>query len=140
MNKTNRWRWLDIGDRGEIEGLLSSQYADMRRNRERPSEASLYFAILEDAIRCYLDSRITLRVLCLNMEARRWIFGENMSIVSFELCCSVLNLNPAWLRSKLARISGTFLVAKHRRERGPLGPYRRRIPKSFTAVASEVAP
>lgn len=69
---------------------------------------ALMLAVLEDAIRCYLDGRGR---LC--EEAERWIKANwRSSPFSFVIVCETLRLDPGAVRTMLERIKATKISSR----------------------------
>jgi hypothetical protein len=69
-------------------------------------EKRLMFAILEDAIRCFQDNHLAQRGGSKRLfdEVQRWIFKRGDDCVfGFENICSVLGLDPGYIRRGLVR-------------------------------------
>jgi len=66
-------------------------------------EKDLMLAVLTDAIRDYRSNLSACNARF--REARRWLFGPNESLFSFESICEILELNPALIRRKLLELA-----------------------------------
>jgi len=142
------------GDRKRAEGrdydtLLPVQYYDSVAGGKSPSgEFKLFFAILEDALRCYVKSRHcrsgTKRAEF--VAARAWFLARGTPhVFSFESVCAYLDLDAEWLRRRLESLSPEDLPMKqfHTRRRQlsrPPSPRRRCNRASVVAPSSAVAP
>jgi hypothetical protein len=85
--------------------MTPGQYFDQRmRGRHLDGETRLMFAVLEDAIRCYLPGARTCRGSHQRAqdEVREWvnIKGEH-DLFSFEAICRVFEIEPEKLRHQL---------------------------------------
>ena len=90
-------------------GILPTQYGSMgRRKLPAEGERKLLFAVLEDAIRCYLKNRDS---ACRNdpefLEAAEWLSSdEESSPFSFIRVCEALRINPDRLRTGIHNHTG----------------------------------
>lgn len=82
------------------------QWADQHRAKELPPEKRLLWAILDDAIRCYVkySSGAKHRRQRLFREAACWLFTTPPAQVTFKYVCQELDINPGYLRKKLIAI------------------------------------
>ena len=89
--------------------LLPEQFYDLtRRRRVLEGELRLLFAVLEDAIACYLRKRNSNRAkeLVLSQEAELWIKGaSDDGPFSYETICETLGIEPSRLRVALERLA-----------------------------------
>ena len=115
----------DIGYLIQSDEPTPEQWADMRTSTERSPERRLLLAVLDDAIRCYIeyqDGGKVCRKRTLFDEAEAWIFSQRPAILSFDYVCGELGINPEWLRQGLeaARAGGMRKVAyRENPVRGP---------------------
>ena len=99
--------------------ILPEQYLSTRRDHRFDGERNLLFAILEDAIRCYLDNcnyRTPIKRIQY-VEAHDWIFSvKDRGPFSFVSVCENLDIEPeslrAGLKRKHARIRSAALARK----------------------------
>jgi hypothetical protein len=100
----------------EYDPLLPVQYYERVASRHTPSgELKLFFAILEDALRCYVRAKN-----CSSgakraefVDARQWFFTRGTpEVFSFESVCSFLGIDPNWLRGRLESLETTDLPLK----------------------------
>ncbi|HVA76855.1 MAG TPA: hypothetical protein VNF27_03125 [Candidatus Binataceae bacterium] len=99
--------------------ILPEQFRSPRRDHRFEGERNLLFAILEDAIRCYLENcnnRTALKRIQY-VEAHDWIFSvKDRGPFSFVSVCENLDIEPdslrVGLRRKHARIRSVTLVSK----------------------------
>ncbi len=138
----------------EPEVLLPSQYLDLLRGHSPyEGEKRLMLAVLEDAISCFQKHAGATkgRGQRLFKEAEEWLFdGDPAWVFSFEAICSMLDLDPTYLREGLARWKTQFLArpdagmakvarvrlrAARRHKILPFVPRRRRKPEQRPAVA-----
>ncbi|MGA2456453.1 MAG: hypothetical protein ABSF85_02585 [Terriglobales bacterium] len=85
-------------------GILPAEYASMcRRKLPAEGERKLLFAVLEDAIRCYLKHRDGDQACRKDpefLEAARWLSSDEESgPFSFVTVCEVLGINADRLRT-----------------------------------------
>lgn len=107
----------DIGYLIAPEQPTPEQWADARRAEWMTGEKRLLLAVLEDAVRCYIEygeNGKVCRKKKLFDEAERWIQGEGDSDLSFEYVCGELGIDHDWLRKRLqiARASGVRKIAR----------------------------
>lgn len=96
--------------------ILPEQFHSPRRDHRFEGERNLLFALLEDAVRCYLDNcndRTALKRIQY-VEAHDWIFSvKDRGPFSFVSVCENLDIEPdslrAGLRIKHARIRSVAL-------------------------------
>lgn len=87
--------------------LLPEQYNELRRRRhELQGEIKLMFAVLEDAIHCYLKLNCmtaqSRRRRILLYEVREWINSKNSKgLFAYETLCEVLGVDAGRLRTVL---------------------------------------
>ena len=106
----------DIGYLMETAEPTPEQWADQHRTRELSPEKRMLLAVLDDAVRCYLEygeAEPACRGEKLFKEAKLWIEGEWSSYLTFEYVCEVLGIDSKWLRRGLekARAAGMRKVA-----------------------------
>ena len=86
--------------------LLSHQYFATFRRRQLEPEKRLMLAVLDDAVAClqrYVFPR-SRRERTLFNQTEDWVWDENSDyLFSFENICTVLNLNPKYVRQGLLR-------------------------------------
>ena len=117
-NRTRRRSELN-----DYDTLLPVQYYDRVAGGNTPSgEFRLFFAILEDALRCYVRSKNcrTGAKRADFLDARRWFFTRGTPhVFSFESICSFLGLDASWLRRRLESLAPSDLPMKqfHTRRR-----------------------
>jgi hypothetical protein len=121
-------------DYTDYDPLLPVQYYERVAGGHTPSgEFRLFFAILEDALRCYVRTRN-----CRSgvkraefVDARMWFHERGTPhVFSFESVCEFLDINPDWLRARLESLGPADLPLKQFRTRRrqlarPPGPQRR---------------
>jgi hypothetical protein len=87
-------------------GILPAQYGEMRR-KKLPSEGErkLLFAVLEDAIRCYLKHRDAGERALGNpefVEAAEWLSSDDDGPFAFVNICEALGIDADRLRSGIS--------------------------------------
>jgi len=92
-------------------GILPGQYGSMcRRKLPAEGERRLLFAVLEDAIRCYLKHRDGDQACRKDpefLEAARWLSSDEESgPFSFVTVCEVLGINADRLRTGIHNHAG----------------------------------
>lgn len=82
------------------------QWADEHRSKELPPDKKLLWAILDDAIRCYVEHGRgnKHRKKALFREAAYWLFTIRPSYVTFKSVCADLDINPDYLRKRLIAV------------------------------------
>jgi hypothetical protein len=113
--------WLSV--RFEPDFLVPVQFFDLTRRRSAlDGETRLVFAVLEDAIRCYVKTVNSSRRCEREQfdEVNRWFHADAgiRSPFSFEYVCDVLGIEPAALRSRLGLLSADDLPTKQMRSVG----------------------
>ncbi len=107
----------------DCDTLLPVQYYDRAGGKNNASgEFRLFFAILEDALRCYVRAK-NCRTGVKRAEfvdARKWFFARGTShVFSFESVCAFLGIDANWLRRRLESLAPSDLPQKqfHTRRR-----------------------
>ncbi|MGB8413331.1 MAG: hypothetical protein WCE23_10945 [Candidatus Binatus sp.] len=113
--------WLSA--RFEPDFLVPVQFFDLTRRRSTlDGETRLVFAVLEDAVRCYVKTADSSRRCDREQfdEVRRWFHAEAgiHSPFSFEYVCDVLGIVPVALRERLGLMSVNDLPTKQMRSVG----------------------
>lgn len=114
--------------------ILPEQYLSQRRDHRYDGEHNLLFAILEDAIRCYLDhSNYRTPIQRVQyVEAHDWLFSvKDRGPFSFVSVCENLEIDPESLRAGLKR--------KHARIRAAASPRKSARPGTISVMRGEVA-
>ena len=132
----------------EYDPLLPSQYYDRVVGGRSPSgEFKLFFAILEDALRCYVRSRDcrSASKRAEFLDAQVWFYTRGTPhLFCFESICSFLGIDPNWLRARLEFLTATDFPLKQyrtRRRRPARAPARREENDSATPeIASSTPP
>jgi len=113
--------WLSA--RFEPDFLVPVQFFDLTRRRSMlDGETRLVFAILEDAVRCYVKTVNSSRRCDREQfdEVQRWFHAEAgiHSPFSFEYVCDVLGIEPTLLLARLGSLSAADLPTKQMRSVG----------------------
>ncbi len=113
--------WLSA--RFEPDFLVPVQFFDLTRRRSTlDGETRLVFAVLEDAVRCYVKTVDSARRCDREQfdEVQRWFNAEAgiRSPFSFEYVCDVLGIEPMALRARLGLLSVNDLPTKQMRSVG----------------------
>src|SRR5271156_6179175 len=113
--------WLSA--RFEPDFLVPVQFFDLTRRRSMlDGETRLLFAVLEDAVRCYVKTVSSSRRSDREQfeEVRHWFDSDSgsRSPFSFEYVCDVLSIAPDALRSRLRLLSAKDLPTKQMRSVG----------------------
>lgn len=89
------------------DALMVAQFFEDRGSKTRlEPEKRLMLAILEDAVDCFRDNHLARhgKKKQLFDKVQRWIFGVSAGwVFDFENICSVLELNPEYIRKGLVR-------------------------------------
>lgn len=94
-----------------------SQWVDQHRRTEESPEKRLLLAVLDDAVRCYIEYHEGGGKWCRSRrlfdEAKLWVEGKWSSPFTFKYVCGELGINPDWLRRGLeaARAAGMRKIA-----------------------------
>src|ERR1700723_3450484 len=100
----------------DYDPLLPVQYYERVAGGQSPSgEYRLFFAILEDALRCYVRAKN-----CRSgakraefVDARKWFFARGTAgVFSFESICAFLEIDAGWLRRRLESLAPADLPMK----------------------------
>ncbi len=113
--------WLSA--RFEPDFLVPVQFFDLTRRRSMlDGETRLLFAVLEDAVRCYVKTLNSSRRCDREQfeEVQHWFNSEagTRSPFSFEYVCDVLTIEPETLRRRLSLLSVKDLPTKQMRSVG----------------------
>jgi len=113
--------WLSA--RFEPDFLVPVKFFDLTRRRSMiDGETRLVFAVLEDAVRCYVKTVDSARRCDREQfdEVQRWFNAEAgiRSPFSFEYVCDVLGIEPMALRARLGLLSVNDLPTKQMRSVG----------------------
>jgi hypothetical protein len=93
-------------------------YEAVSGGRSLSGEFKLFFAILEDALRCYVRTRNCPAKRAEFLDACSWFMARGMPhVFSFESVCEYLDIEPDWLRTRLESLGPTDLPLKQFRTR-----------------------
>lgn len=92
-------------------GIMPAQYGDMcRKKLPAEGERKLLFAVLEDAVRCYLKNRDRGQTSCNDpefLEAAEWLSSDEESgPFSYIKVCEALGINADCLRTGILHHTG----------------------------------
>ena len=107
----------------EPEFLLPAQFLDLtRRSAMLDGETRLVFAVLEDAVRCYVRTANSSRRCDREQfdEVQLWFYADAgiYNPFSFEYVCDILGIDAASLRARLGSLSVKDLPSKQMRSVG----------------------
>jgi hypothetical protein len=111
-----------------------SPYEFWRQHRSNPiqqPELRLMMAVLEDALKCYFDyaRRKNSRESKLFEEVEQWLFFEsNEELFSFENICSVLHIDPGYVRRGLLLFKQSSIRRWGRRKKSESKGWRVVVP------------
>jgi hypothetical protein len=119
--------------------MLPNQYFESKRSSTILSgEEKLFFAVLEDAVRCYVHAKTpaTPSKQWEFVELREW-FNERggVGLFSFESVCANLDIDPECLRRRLDGLSSKDIPLQRFCNRRRLGARR---PRTVTAFGKRV--
>jgi len=103
--------------------LVPAQYYDLTRRRSGlDGETRLVYAVLEDAVRCYVKNSGASRGIrhALFTEVQNWFQAHSQvpGLFSFAYVCDVLGVDPDFLRKQLASLGPEDLPTKQMRSVG----------------------
>lgn len=113
--------WLSVGFAPDF--LVPAQYYDLTRRRSGlDGETRLVYAVLEDAVRCYVKHASATHGMrrALFDEVRGWFHAQTMtpSPFTFGYVCDVLGVDPDYLRAQLSSLGPDDLPTKQMRSVG----------------------
>lgn len=112
--------WLNVGFAPDF--LVPSQFYDLTRRRSGlDGETRLVYAVLEDAVRCYVKHAGATHGMrrALFDEVEGWFHAQTMAgPFSFAYVCDVLGVDPDFLRSQLTSLGPDDLPTKQMRSVG----------------------
>lgn len=116
-----------IGSLFQPDTLLAEDYAaNFRRKIPLEPERTLLLAVLEDGIRCFQENLFAVngKRRTLFDEAKEWLFSDDANwFCSFVSICTLLNLEPSYIRRGLREWEASERKALHK--------------KALTALADE---
>jgi hypothetical protein len=104
----------EAGDFGPI--MPVQYYANLASSRVPTGERKLLFAVLEDALRCYVlgKSRHSPAHRAEFLEARYWFLEKSSAgVFSFESVCAILDIDPNCVRVKLDFLEPADMPLQH---------------------------
>ena len=111
-----------IGSLFQPDTLLSEDYAaNFRRKLPLEAERTLLLAVLEDGIRCYQENIHATggKRRTLFEEAREWLFSDDADwFCSFVSICTLLNLEPNYIRRGLRQWEAQLRKPAHKKSQG----------------------
>jgi hypothetical protein len=111
-----------IGSLFQPDTLLGEDYAsNFRRKFPLEAERTLLLAVLEDGIRCYQENLFALggKRRTLFEEAEEWLFSDDANwFCSFVSICTLLNLEPNYIRRGLRQWESRARKAMQKKSRG----------------------
>jgi hypothetical protein len=130
---TTRTAGMDdrIGSLFQPDTLLGEDYAaNFRRKIPLEPERTLLLAVLEDGIRCFQENLFAVngKRRTLFDEAKEWLFSDDANwFCSFVSICTLLNLDPSYIRRGLREWEARERKALHRKAQGELAAEQRLV-------------
>ena len=113
-----------IGSLFQPDTLLGEDYAaNFRRKIPLEPERTLLLAVLEDGIRCFQENLFAVngKRRTLFDEAKEWLFSDDANgFCSFVSICTMLNLEPNYIRRGLREWEARERKALHKKAQGAL--------------------
>ena len=113
-----------IGSLFQPDTLLGEDYAaNFRRKIPLEPERTLLLAVLEDGIRCFQENLFAVngKRRTLFDEAKDWLFSDDANwFCSFVSICTLLNLEPNYIRRGLREWEARERKALHRKTQSAL--------------------
>jgi hypothetical protein len=120
-----------IGSLFQPDTLLAEDYAaNFRRKIPLEPERTLLLAVLEDGIRCFQENLFVAngKRRTLFDEAKEWLFSDDANwFCSFVSICTLLNLEPSYIRRGLRDWEARERKALHRKAQGDLAAEQRLV-------------
>jgi len=120
-----------IGSLFQPDTLLSEDYAaNFRRKIPLEPERTLLLAVLEDGIRCFQENLFAVngKRRTLFDEAKEWLFSDDANwFCSFVSICTLLNLEPSYIRRGLRDWEARERKALHKKAQGELAAEQRLV-------------
>ena len=120
-----------IGSLFQPDTLLGEDYAaNFRRKIPLEPERTLLLAVLEDGIRCFQENLFAVsgKRRTLFDEAKEWLFSDDTHwFCSFVSICTLLNLEPSYIRRGLKEWEAHERKAMHKKAQGVLAPEQRLV-------------
>ena len=120
-----------IGSLFQPDTLLAEDYAaNFRRKIPLEPERTLLLAVLEDGIRCFQENLFSVngKRRTLFDEAKEWLFSDEANwFCSFVSICTMLNLEPSYIRRGLREWEALERKAMHKQAQGALAADQRLV-------------
>jgi len=120
-----------IGSLFQPDTLLGEDYAaNFRRKIPLEPERTLLLSVLEDGIRCFQENLFTVngKRRTLFDEAKEWLFSDEADwFCSFVSICTMLNLEPNYIRRGLREWEARERKALHKNAQGALAVEQRLV-------------
>jgi hypothetical protein len=120
-------RYDDAEFHSGVAAVLPEQFFSLPRAHSNQPEAALMRAVLEEALSCF-QYQFYLRhakALQLARDAELWFFSQDTSWpFAFVNICSVLQLDPSYIRTGLRKWKAAAPLTVHKRKRRTVGTRR----------------
>jgi len=120
-----------IGSLFQPDTLLGEDYAaNFRRKIPLEPERTLLLAVLEDGVRCYQENLFAIngKRRTLFDEAKEWLFSDDADwFCSFVSVCTLLNLEPNYIRRGLRQWEAQARKASQKKQPGATGIEQRLV-------------
>ena len=120
-----------IGSLFQPDTLLGEDYAaNFRRKIPLEPERTLLLSVLEDGIRCFQENLFAVngKRRTLFDEAKEWLFSDEADwFCSFVSICTMLNLEPNYIRRGLREWEARERKALHKNAQGALAVEQRLV-------------
>ena len=120
-----------IGSLFQPDTLLAEDYAaNFRRKIPLEPERTLLLAVLEDGIRCFQENLFAVggKRRTLFDEAKEWLFSDDANwFCSFVSICTLLNLEPSYIRRGLREWEALERKAMHKKTQGAFAAEQRLV-------------
>jgi hypothetical protein len=120
-----------VGSLFQPDTLLGEDYAaNFRRKFPLEPERTLLLAVLEDGIRCFQENLFAAggKRRTLFEEANEWLFSDDADwFCSFISICTLLNLEPNYIRRGLRQWEAQARKAAHKKHKGASGIAQRLV-------------
>ena len=120
-----------IGSLFQPDTLLAEDYAaNFRRKIPLEPERTLLLAVLEDGIRCFQENLFSVngKRRTLFDEAKEWLFSDDANwFCSFVSICTLLNLEPSYIRRGLREWEALERKAMHKKAQSALAVEQRMV-------------
>ena len=120
-----------IGSLFQPDTLLAEDYAaNFRRKIPLEPERTLLLAVLEDGIRCFQENLFAVNGKRRGLfdEAKEWLFSDDANwFCSFVSICTLLNLEPSYIRRGLREWEALERRAMRKKAQGALAVEQRLV-------------